>query len=304
MSTTELVIRALANGEEYLFNSLSDAGLVGRAAAGERYSAAEYRAEWSWLALRENTVVARAAWWGGPEDTEPLALDWFDFTDTEAAVQLLRTAPFNTDYVLRMTPDFESRPEIRAEATKRLDVARAAGLVPLVERHRYRWTPDCGVPDRPGRLIFQPEPDNNVILGVLRDIEQGSLDAHSRRALKEGGLEHAAQDELDSLTWLRGPREWWRLAYTESGEVVGFVAPSRNYADPVIGFVGVVPGQRGHGYAYDLLVEGTHILVDEGADRIIASTDVTNTPMAANFAKAGYPVQWRQVDMGPRPTTT
>jgi len=304
MSTTDLVIRALAEGEEQLFNSLSDTGLVGRAAAGDRYSAGEYRPEWSWLALRGNTVVARAAWWGGPDDDEPIALDWFDFTDAEAAVRLLRTVPLNTDYVLRMPPDFESRPEIKAEATKRIDAALAAGLVPLVERYRYRWTPDCGVPDRPGRLIFRPEPDNKVILDVLRDIEQGSLDAHSQRALKQSGLDYAAQDELDSLTWLPGPREWWRLGYTESGELVGFVAPSRNYADPVIGFVGVVPAQRGHGYAYDLLVEGTHVLVEQGADRIIASTDVTNTPMAANFRKAGYPVQWRQVDLGPRPATT
>jgi RimJ/RimL family protein N-acetyltransferase len=304
MSMTDLVIRALAEGEEQLFNSLSATGLVGRAAAGERYSADEYRPEWSWLALRGNTVVARAAWWGGPDDAEPIALDWFDFTDTEAAVELLRTAPLSTDYVLRMPPDFESRPEVKAEATKRIDAALAAGFVPLVRRNRYRWTPDCGVPDHPGRLTFRPEPDNKVILDILRDIEQGSLDAHSQRALAQGGLDHAAQDELDSLTWLPGPRGWWRLGYTESGELVGFVAPSRNYADPVIGFVGVVPAQRGHGYAYDLLVEGTHVLVEQGADRIIASTDVTNTPMAANFAKAGYPVQWHQVDLSPGPATT
>lgn len=301
---TELVIRALAKGEEQLFNSLPDAGIVGRAAAGQRYSESDYRPEWTRLALRDNTVVARAAWWGGPTDTEPLALDWFDFTDADAAVKLLRTAPFNTEYQIRMAPDFDNRPDVHAEATKRIDAAVAAGMVPLVKRYRYRWTTECGVPDRPGRLTFRPEPDNTVILDVLRDIEHGSLDAHSQRDAKEHGIDHAAQEELDGLTWLPGPREWWRLGYTESGDLAGIVAPSRNYTDPVIGFVGVVPAQRGHGYAYDLLVEGTHLLVDNGADRIIASTDVTNTPMAANFTKAGYPVEWYQVDLSPRPTTT
>lgn len=304
MSTTDLVIRALAAGEEHLFNSLPDAGIVGRAAAGERYSEADYRPEWSWVALRDGVVVARAAWWGAPDDTAPLALDWFDFTDAEAAARLLRAAPFNTQYVLRMPPDFENRPDVRAEATKRIDAARAAGLVPLVKRYRYRWTTECGVPERPGRLVFRQEPDDKVIFRVLRDIAHGTLDAYALRAIDKGGYDHAAQDDLDNLLWLPGPREWWRLAYTESGDLVGFVAPSRNYADPVIGFVGVVPAQRGHGYAYDLLVEGTHVLVEQGADRIIANTDVTNTPMAAHFAKAGYPVQWYQVDLSPRPATT
>ncbi len=301
---TKLVIRALAQGEERLFNSLPDAGIVGRAAAGQRYSESEYRPEWSWLALREDVVVARAAWWGAPNDTEPLALDWFDFTDADAAVQLLRTAPFNTDYVLRMPPDFDKRPEVRAEADKRIDAARAAGLVPLVERYRYRWTTECGLPDRPGRLIFRQEPDDKVIFNILRDIAHGTLDAHALRAIEKGGYDGAAQDDLDNLLWLPGPREWWRLAYTEAGDLVGFVAPTRNHADPVIGFLGVVPAQRGHGYAYDLLVEGTHVLVEQGADRIVANTDIANKPMAANFAKAGYPVEWYQVDLSPRPTAT
>ncbi|HEY3753102.1 MAG TPA: GNAT family N-acetyltransferase [Pseudonocardiaceae bacterium] len=71
---------------------------------------------------------------------------------------------------------------------------------------------------------------------------------------------------------------------------VGFVIPAHNYTDPVIGYIGVVPERRGHGYAYDLLVEGTQLLAAEGVDRIVAATDSTNTPMAATFAKAGYPI--------------
>jgi ribosomal protein S18 acetylase RimI-like enzyme len=121
------------------------------------------------------------------------------------------------------------------------------------------------------------------------------------RDIERGGYDAAARDDMDNLLWLPGPRDWWRLGYTESGELAGFVAPSRNFTDPVIAFVGVVPAQRGHGYAYDLLVEGTHLLVDQGADRIMANTDVTNTPMAGNFRKAGYPVEWYQIDLTPRP---
>jgi RimJ/RimL family protein N-acetyltransferase len=64
-----------------------------------------------------------------------------------------------------------------------------------------------------------------------------------------------------------------------------------------VAFIGVVPEQRGHGYAFDLLVEATHLLVEQGVDRIVAGTDQGNFPMAATFAKAGYPVEQERIDL-------
>lgn len=81
------------------------------------------------------------------------------------------------------------------------------------------------------------------------------------------------------------------------GELVGSSVPSRNYGDPLIGYLGVIPEHRGHGYAYDLLVEATHILAGEGVDRIVAGTDQTNYPVAATFAKAGYPIDQERIDL-------
>lgn len=298
---TDLVIRPLAAGEEELFESLPDPGLVGFAAFGDTYSnmatAGEYRPEWTWVALRDGVVVARAAWWAGPEDDKPLALDWFDFTDRDAAVRLLRTSPLRAQYSLKLPPGWRDDHVVRQQAQLRIDAAVAAGLTPLVERYRYRWTPECGVPPCPGRLEFRPEPDDAVIFDVFRRIHEGSLDAHARRAVSESGVDAAAQEDLDLLRWMPSPRDWWRLAYTTGGELVGLSAPGRNYNDPIIGYIGVVPEQRGHGYAYDLLVEATHILADQGVDRIVAATDQTNYPMAANFAKAGYPIAQERIDL-------
>ena len=298
---TDLVIRPLAAGEEDLFESLPDPGLVGFAAFGDTYTgmaaAGQYRPEWTWVALRDGVVVARAAWWAGPEDDKPLALDWFDFTDQDAAVQLLRTAPLYAEYSLMLPTGWREDPAVRQHAQSRIDAAMTAGLSPLVERYRYRWTPDCGVPQRPGRLEFRPEVDDAAILDVFRRIHQGSLDAHARRTIAGSGLDAAAQESLDYLRWKPSPREWWRLAYTPAGELVGLSVPSRNYGDPVIGYIAVLPEHRGHGYAYDLLVEATHLLADEGADRIVAGTDQTNFPMAAAFAKAGYTIAQERIDL-------
>ena len=290
----DLIIRPLTASEEPLFESLAEPALVGPGAFGHHYgdraARGEYRPEWTWIALRGRTVVARAAWWAGPDDDTPVVLDWFDFTDPGAAVQLLRTAPLRTEYCLRLPAGWRDTPAVSQAAQARITTAQAAGLTLLVERYNYRWTPERGMPARPGRLEFRPEPDDAVILDVFRRVHKDSLDAHARRAITASGLDAAAQEDLDNLRWMPSPREWWRLACTPGGDLVGLTAPCRNYHDPVIGYIAVVPEHRGHGYAYDLLAEATHLLVGEGADRIVADTDVTNTPMAATFAKARYPV--------------
>jgi GNAT superfamily N-acetyltransferase len=298
---TDLVIRPLAVGEAPLFESLRDPGLVGFAAFGDTYAAmaadGQYRPEWTWVALRDNEVVARAAWWGGPSDDAPLALDWFDFTDSDAAVDLLRTAPLHAEYNLKLPPAWRESPEVLAAAESRMAAATAAGLEFLVERYTYRWTPSCGIPDRPNRLEFRPEPDDAKILDVFRRIHIGSLDAHVRRTIAESGLDAAAQEDLDYLRWMPAPREWWRLAYTPFGDLVGITAPTRHHTSAVIGYIGVVPEQRGRGYSFDLLVEATHLLVAEGADQIVAGTDRANHLMAATFARVGYPVHNHRIDM-------
>ncbi|MFD2474205.1 GNAT family N-acetyltransferase [Amycolatopsis silviterrae] len=291
----DLVIRPLVPGEEHLFAALPTTGAAGRALLGEE--PAGYRPELMWVALREGTVVARAAWWAGPEDETPVALDWFDFTDFDAAVALLRTVPWRAEYSLHAPPGWRADPAAAREVQTRLDAAEAAGLELLVERYRYEWTPECGLPSRPGRLAFRPEPDDARILDVFREIHQDSLDAHARRATAERGLDVAAQEDLDLLRSLPSPREWWRLAYTSEGALAGLVVPARNSASPIVAYVAVLPAHRGRGYSYDLLVEATHDLVAEGAEKIVAATDRTNFPMARAFAKAGYAVTQHRIDL-------
>ncbi|MFD5387075.1 GNAT family N-acetyltransferase [Streptomyces sp. NPDC127074] len=300
---TDLVIRPLTEDDAHLFHTLRVPALVGRGSLGHTYATVgqggEYRPEWTWVALREGRVVARAAWWGGPEDTAPIALDWFDFADGEAdaAAELLRTAPLHTEYSLLAPPGWREQPELRAAAQARIDAAVASGLTPLVERYRYEWTPECGLPERPGRLEFRPEPDDAAIEDALRRIMPDTLDAHDRHAIERGGVDAAVRELMDILSWFPSPREWWRLAWTPEGELVGIQVPSRNPNGPCVGYIGVVAEQRGHGYAYDLLVECTHDLVEQGATKIAAATDQPNLPMAAHFARAGYPVTQERIDL-------
>lgn len=298
------VIRSLTRSDAHLFTSLQDPGLVGRAAFGHRYATVaeggEYRPEWTWVALRDGVVVARAAWWGGPEDTEPVLLNWFDFAEGEdaAGAELLRRAPWSLEYELIVPADWRDAPAVRAAASARIAAAEAAGMKPLVERYRYEWTPADGLPERPGRLVFREEPDDAVILEVLRRVHSRTLDAHALRAIEgPGGLEQAAQEELDFFNWCPSPRSWWQLAYTPDGELAGIHVPARNPGGPCIGFIGVVPEARGHGYGYDLLVECTRFLAGEGATSVAGATDRGNVPMAAAFARAGHRIIQERVHL-------
>jgi GNAT superfamily N-acetyltransferase len=284
---TDLVIRALDERDAQLFDTLPDP-LDNRAA----HRRTLHRPDWKRVALRDGVVVARAAWWGGPDDAEPLNVNWFDVAEgeEEAGAELLRTAPWQVGLELNLPGTWREDPRLRAAAEARFTAVRAAGYELLVERFLYRWTPDDGLPERPGRLVFRAEPDDAVFFDALRRIHSATLDAHALKAIEEGGLDRAAQEELDFFHWCPSPREWWQLAHTPEGDLAGIHIPAHNPSGPTVGFIGVLPDHRGHGYAYDLLAECTYFLVEQGAESVSAATDRGNFPMAANFAKAGYPV--------------
>ncbi|MFG3248546.1 GNAT family N-acetyltransferase [Streptomyces sp. NPDC048187] len=293
---TDLVIRALDASDAHLFDTLPDP--LG-AREGHRHTV--HRPDWKRVALRDGTVVARAAWWGGPDDTEPVNVNWFDVAEgeEEAGAELLRTAPWQVELELNPPGNWREDAAVRSAAEARFAAARAAGYDLLVERFLYRWTPECGLPERPGRLDFRAEPDDAVFFDAVRRIHSVTLDAHALMDIAEGGLDRAAQSELDFFHWCPSPREWWQLAYTPQGELAGMHIPAHNPSGPCVGFIGVLPEHRGHGYAYDLLAECTHFLVERGAESVSAGTDRGNHPMAANFAKAGYPVVRERINFRP-----
>ncbi|WP_225826159.1 GNAT family N-acetyltransferase [Streptomyces naphthomycinicus] len=291
---TDLVMRTLDESSAHVFDTMPDP-----LGFRERHRLIRFRLDWQRVARRDGRTVARAAWWGRAEDPEPLVINWLDVAEgeEEAGAELLRTAPWRTpELELDLPAGWRGDPHLRTAAGTRAAAARLAGYTPLVERFLYRWTPELGLPERPGRLVFTAEPDDAVFHALLRRIASGTLDAHARRAVAQGGVDRAAQEELDVFHWFPSPRTWWQVARTPAGEPVGIHIPARNPSGPCVGFIGVVPEHRGHGYAYDLLAECTHFLAGEGAEFIAAATDQGNVPMAAHFTTAGYPVVRERVN--------
>ena len=139
------------------------------------------------------------------------------------------------------------------------------------------------------RLVFRPAADDEF-LAVFRGVAVGSLDVETQRELVTEGAERQAQGDLEFYRSCPGERSWWRLAETTDGRLVGVAIPSATPYHRNVGYLGVVPELRGRGYVDDLLGEITRVHAADGADRITATTDVPNTPMAAAFERARYQV--------------
>ncbi len=257
-----------------------------------------YRHDWSWVVEEDGRIIALAIWWGMEQSDHPFSIDGLYAVPgvdrvavwTELIRHGLGTIPAEAEqpeYHIFLPNGWRDQPDVVAELDPRLQAAAAAGLSELTERLRYEWLPEYGLPVRSTRLRFEPA-DDEAFLEVFCRVIEGSLDASTKRAVARVGVEGSAKEDLEIYQSMAGDRSWWRLAYDEAGELVGFALPSANNGGPVVGYLGVLAEHRGNGYADDLLAEITHILVETGAERIRADTDLTNKPMAASFERLGY----------------
>ncbi|GAA4574155.1 GNAT family N-acetyltransferase [Planotetraspora kaengkrachanensis] len=302
-------MRPLAGREELdLFSRLPytlNEELAGDLDTGRR------RASWMWVALRGDRLVARAAWWGRPSDDAPSFLDVFDIDDTEpdrvaVGVRLLQAAMPETlqagttppEYVRFIPPDWREDATSQKVVQDRMTALEQVGARLFVERLRLEWRPGTPVPEPDGRLNFRAVRDTEEILDLMTRTLDGTLDAHSRDDLTRVPAREAAQRHHDDeLARYTSPKDWWRIATLPSGEPVGFVVPARNDYNPIIAYIGVLPGHRGNGYIDDILAEGTRVLAVQDVPRIRAATDVGNVPMAKAFQRAGYVNYERQITM-------
>ncbi|MEU6665929.1 GNAT family N-acetyltransferase [Streptomyces sp. NPDC046727] len=260
-----------------------------------------YRPEWTWVAEDGERLLARAVWWGLPDGTHPLVLDCLYVHESvgdrrQLAAHLIASAHQRFhEQGMTTVPEFHlfSRNDAPAEETAaavgwRIEAAAAAGLTDVLRRLRFEWTADRRPPATPARLVFRPEPDDEVFADAFQQVAEGSLDTTTRRAVARHGVAKAARDDLAGYRAMPGQRDWWRLAHTPDGALAGLVVPSRNAKNFVVGYLGVVPSLRGRRYVDELLAQTTRILLDAGARRVAADTDATNLPMAAAFGRGGY----------------
>lgn len=202
------------------------------------------------------------------------------------------------EFARYLPADWRERPAERRATETVMGLLEASGARFVVERLRLHWDPSAGIPAADPRLEFRPFADDDELLDLTTRALTGTLDAHSRGELADASPSAVARAQFDDeFARYTTPREWWRVAVDDAGDAVGFVFPARNSYHHIVAYVGVLPEHRGKGYVDGLLAEGTRVLAEAGAPHICASTDVGNAPMAAAFARAGYDMFERLINM-------
>ena len=203
-----------------------------------------------------------------------------------AVEDALAGSPEEFGYVLdepEQTPQWQQDPDERAAWLER------AGFE--VVRSTSRWSYEGPPPKARSRLTFRTyeEVGEAAFLGALEEVSSSTLDARVEADRDRLGAAAEARSTLEDVRALEVTPGWWQLAYDSSGALVGLVMPARAPNMTTIGYIGVVPSQRGRRYVDDLLARGTAILRHDVPDMVIrADTDLANAPMAAAFERAGY----------------
>ncbi|MFE2928514.1 GNAT family N-acetyltransferase [Streptomyces goshikiensis] len=258
-----------------------------------------FRPEWIWFAEDEDgEILARALWWGRTDSERPVALDCLQVRagvpDPGALAAGLLAAgheAFGTLplYNVSLPGDWRTRPEFAAAVAWRQEAAYTAGLTREIERLRYEWTPAAGTAEPTGRLVFREAGDEEFLDAFVR-LSQGSLDVATQNELRSMDAEELAREDMEFYLDCPGERSWWRLAHLPDGTLAGLAIPSATPYHRNVGYLGIVPEQRGKGLIDEVLAEITRFHAAAGAQRVTATTDTVNAPMAAAFDRAGYEV--------------
>ncbi|WP_078958131.1 GNAT family N-acetyltransferase [Streptomyces sp. WM6373] len=257
------------------------------------------RPEWVWTAEDEDgEILARALWWGRADSERPIALDCLQVgagvVDPAAVAAGLLDAGHaafgrRPGYNISLPRGWRADPELAAAVAWRREAANRTGLTREIERLRYEWTPAAGTAEPTGRLVFREGTDEEVLDAFVR-LSRDSLDLATQHELELMDAEQLAREDFEFYRDCPGERSWWRLAHLPDGRLAGLAVPSATPYHRNVGYLGVVPEQRGQGLIDEILAEITRFHAAAGAERITATTDTVNLPMAAAFDRAGYEV--------------
>lgn len=277
------------------------------------------RPGWFFVLEENGSPIGGVAYWAIPSAEKPsdfvlLNLPWERKDVVDLGEMLIRESMsqlglFELGHVLDFPssyPQWQQHPELRQAILERL------GLVLKRETFRFTWNNELPPPQPSSRLRFVSLPDiredsmrqkgveppdveekqereaeTNFFVGIISWVSQGTLDRAIRSEIDEYGAYKQAWMLWEELSRMEHEPSWWQIAYLED-EVVGFVMPTCSPGAGTIGYIGVVPEQRGKGFIDDLLAQGTRTLLEAGSTLINTDTDVNNEPMIDAFLHAGY----------------
>jgi ribosomal protein S18 acetylase RimI-like enzyme len=179
-------------------------------------------------------------------------------------------------------------PQLQEHADARVALLEATGYVLVRDGLRWLLAGPAAIADD-GPLSFRTlsEVGEGAFVEAIAATLQGTPDAELTLEVERHGAADAACRYLDDHKALEHRPEWFELGYA-GDELAGVIMGARNPTSAVIAYVGVVPEQRGRGFAAALVRRGTWRLAAAGASEVRGDCDRDNVPMARAFERAGY----------------
>ncbi len=162
------------------------------------------------------------------------------------------------------------------------------------EKALFTWDADQPMPIVQQRLTYRSLAvvGEAAFVDALRRVTDATLDRGDQADRTKEGPQSHAQEYFDLLKHaFHSQPDWWALAYTTEDRLVGLHMPvlfDAGSDEGTIGYIGVVPEQRGQGYIHDVLARCTETLLNTGISSIVTDTDRLNVPMINAFRRGGY----------------
>ncbi|MFY1577488.1 acetyltransferase [Verrucosispora sp. WMMD703] len=288
---TDLVIRPLVAGEEELFDSMTDPlPQLRQISYADGIAGGGYRPEHTWVALRADRVVGRAAWLLLPGSVGEPWLERFDLdlapaTEAASAVgaALLRTAHAALGgpkvYYAALPAYWRRQPEVRSVAEATMAAARLAGLVERGERIRFSWA-GGPLPAPSGRFYFRPAADAAEINALVGRIAEPVVLTGAETAREVAGVDLAR----NPMAWLTGTQPGnWRVAL-HGDQPMGLAGPTADACFPMIAYLGLLD----ESVLGELLAGSVAALAGGGAYEVVADVDAHRVTVVAELERTGF----------------
>lgn len=266
------------------------------------------RREWCFVLEKDGAWLGRLAFWTLPGSEVATDVVLWDVPWEAADCARLGLALFREACLLMgtqldgtighvvdtppMTPQWQTHP------AKRQAVLEAAGFQLSRMTDRFDWH---APPDRAQtalghsknsehEIVYRtmPEVGEAAFVDAIERVSRSTFDQYIVQERQAKGAAAQAEEMFRDLQRMAHQPKWWQLAYTRDAKLIGLLMPTVSPTYATIGYIGVLPEQRGNGYIHPLLRRATELLLAAGQTYIRADTDQQNKPMAHAFLRAGY----------------
>jgi ribosomal protein S18 acetylase RimI-like enzyme len=136
--------------------------------------------------------------------------------------------------------------------------------------------------------------ERSEIIALLEQTSELSADSQIQLYRERLGGVKDAEMTLKVMEYTDYEPDWWRVALSPDGLLIGIVLPVLVYGEPTIGFIGVRPECRGRKIAQFLLAEAWSIMSRSGWSTLYAEADQRNASMYRALISSGFTLQCRR----------